>query len=86
MSLTHTANPEKALSLTAHVVEMYTSFKEKSHNIAYSHLTHKRAEYFSAIGKSKDVKKEFKTLTDILAEREVNANVLDQIKKEAEKY
>lgn len=77
---THSADPKKALTLTAPALSTYKREKEKSLNIAYHQLVRSRAGYMVTLGQRAQAKKEVVALRQELAARGVNELVLNDIK------
>jgi len=80
LTKTHSAEPEKALALTAPALAVYKREKARSLNIAYHQLVRSRGEHMVSLGRNAEAKKELTALRKDLAATGVNEPVLNEIK------
>lgn len=82
LTMTHDAEPRKALQMTEPAVELYRSLKgteAKLTNISYNKLIRGRANFLTRLGQKTKAKEEVSVLKDDLSERGVNEVVLNEI-------
>ncbi len=80
LTKTHSADPEKALALTAPALALYKRERVRSLNMAYHQLVRSRTGYLVTVGQNAEAKKELGALRKDLAARGVNDPVLHGIK------
>lgn len=82
LTMTHNAEPKKALQMTEPAVELYRSLKgteAKLTNISYNKLIRGRANFLTRLGQKTKAKEEVSVLKDDLSKRGVNEVVLNEI-------
>lgn len=80
----HEADPEAALALTESALRGLRSEGDKTTNLAYRALVEQRVELHVAAGRPAQARKELGTLATALSRRGANANVVAEVKAEAD--
>jgi hypothetical protein len=79
------ADPREALRITNNALKLMKSTKQKSLNLAYGDLVHKRAECHQQVGDTSGARKELTALKQDLAQRGANPPVLKDIQEYADR-
>jgi hypothetical protein len=76
----YSAEPEKALELTANAIKLLRKTKARALNLTYGALIRDRAHCLAAMGKKAEAKKEVATMRQDLEERGVHPPVLQEFR------